>query len=237
MVLFIGIKEIDLIILSYIDDDYFLYKLCRLNSYLETLYESNDLWILKINHLFTNLVITQSEVKKLYFDINKLHFDGHDKLCEYAIKNRYNNILDWIFKYHKDEFKNEDIIIHDIICAACKSGNLDIIKYFIETFGVSEQEIVLECPYDRVFYFTSKNGKCAGVYYDPFIHSGFWSATVNGHTKILDYFEKYGITYNTETHTKQKIYPLPDNNMIDEAYKNGHYNVVNWYEQRGLYTK
>lgn len=230
----IHIPEIDCIILSYIEDDYYLYKLCKLNSYLTSLYENNNLWILKIELLFENLVISQLNAKKIYFDISFLSLRGYakERLCKYAIKNNYVDILDWIFKYHKDKIKDEKLI-NKLFYSSCESGNLRGLIYVIDTFGIPEDELLSKSE-NNISYITSDNNKCGGICNPSDTHDGLIYAIENGHVDIIEYFEKYGMHYIHNT--KMKMFPLVNTRNIglDYSYQKGHYDVINWFDQRGI---
>jgi len=67
------IKEIDIIILSYIDDEYLLYEICKRNKYLKLLYEDNKLWLLKLTYDFKYLFL-------LHISYNKYSSSIYDKI-------------------------------------------------------------------------------------------------------------------------------------------------------------
>lgn len=217
--------DIDCMILSYMDDDYNLYKLCKLNSYLKGVYEDNNLWILKINDIFENLVIPKvNNVKKLYFDIKNT---GIEELYKYAIKNNYSSILDWVIKYHGNTFGNNNkIMIHDFVTIACRYGNLDIIKYIVDTFGCSEENILSRNESFRLYYIISKNKKCVEISTAYTVHN----ILIYGHIHILKYLDEYGVKYYYQEKIKTKI--EPNYESVKKALENGHFESVDWVTSR-----
>jgi len=236
------IREIDILILSYIDDDYLLYKICKLNNYLMSLYNDNSLWMLKINNicmdLHMDLHILEQINDKLYFDIKKFINVDYDKdnkhyydnlsnntenFLNYAIKNNLVSVLDWIIKYKGSclEYNPTDIMIS----IACEHGNITIIDYVIEKFGVPEIEILDKYKNWSVEYkieYLHKNNKCIQFNWDIKFTN----------IEILEYFEEFGVCVDLLTNTTSKIYP--DRESIEHYLEENKYDIVYWCETRGL---
>jgi len=143
---FLGIKDIDII-----------YKICKINSYLTSLYEDNSLWLLRISRIYVDLHILErvKDAREVYFDIRTFTknpytkddgsqyylqiADNIDELLEYSIKSNYLSILEWIIStLNNKEYLN---ILFKIVSKAIHYNNLVIIKYIIENYGVSEEEL------------------------------------------------------------------------------------------------
>lgn len=152
----IGIKEIDVLILSYIEDTYFIYKLSKINLYLKSLYEDNNLWKIKIEQLCPDLKLVDkiNNMKTLYFDVKGFIQDNlpsdykyyHDdrssrfmRFLEYTIKHNYLNIMDWIIEHH--DYVMDFSIIQESITKACEYGNVHVIEYIIEKYGILEDDL------------------------------------------------------------------------------------------------
>ena len=132
-----GIVDIDCLILSHIDEDgFFLHDLCYLNSYLISLYESNDLWTLKIDKLCPGLVIPiSSNVKELYYLIKNCSIDA---LFKHSVKNNYITILDWIIKHYSYDYEK----FFELITVVCRYGNSDTVNYFFKNIlGVPKEQL------------------------------------------------------------------------------------------------
>lgn len=240
-----NIKEIDLVILLYIDNDYQLYQLSKVSKYLEKLYENHKLWSLKIARSFEGLSIISSETKKIYFNINQynikigMHYDeiriNLSKLITYSRKNNIFSILDWLFDYFRSWFDKDDIIGRYTIEEACENNNIDLLEYAIEKFGTSEEEIIkkgsLYC--DHIGYIKLRD-KCLDVNH-TFYSGGakcLYNATINNNIKILNYIEKHGIIYNVSAQNKTILYPCCKS--IDIACQRGHFETVTWCKKRYL---
>lgn len=235
-----NIPEIDILILFYIDDDYQLYEISKMNKYLQSLYENDKLWSLKINQSFEELSII-SNSKNIYFNINQykleqgLHYDGILKnlgsLVKYASNNNVFPLLDWVWDYYRGWFDQDHVLGRLNVEKACKKNNLDLLKYTVDKFGVSEEKIIKE-DYTSLGYIKIKD-KCLDIDY-------FWGsakclhyATINNHIKILNYFEEHGIVFDSLNQIKTPLYP--NSESIEIACKRGHFETVMWCKNGGLY--
>ena len=219
-----NIIEIDIIILSYIDD-YQLYKISRLNNYLKQLYENKALWTLKIGKLFDDLVITEPNPKTIYFNINQYHLNHirYDKmrnnLSVLVIYGRNNNIfslLDWVWDYYGNWFDN--VVGRFTVEHACETNNINLLEYAIDKFGSSEEDMIKRHSLGYI-----KANKCLDVVNYLNEPQCLKNATINGHVKILNYLEKHLKPFYISRES------------IDIACQRGHFETVAWYEKRGLY--
>jgi len=236
-----NIQEIDILILFYIDDDYQLYEISNVNKYLQALYENDKLWSLKINRSFEGLSITSSDIKNIYFNINEykleqgLHYGDIPKnlesLVKYARKNNVFPLLDWVWDYYRSWFSNDNLLGRFTIENACKNNNLDLLKYTVDKFGTSEEKIIEE-GHSCLGYIKIKD-KCLDVNYKWNGTKCLHQATINNHIKILNYFEKHGILYDSKNQSKTPLYPHRES--IEIACKRGHFETVAWCKNHGLY--
>lgn len=249
---FLGIKDIDVIILSYIEDEYFIYKLSLVNSYLKSLYEDNNLWLLKINQLYPSLKIIERiddmretySYLKIYMKEGEYGFiiNGIRSFLIYSIERNYLSMISWGFDYIN--FWKETHILCDFVKFLINNKNINLIDYIIETYGISEEKLIeqhKQCLYEQyntyifknmpyeeymekynVISYLSKNDKCI------LCHKNVESDNIY----ILEYVEKYGIINNLNTNIITKIYP--DKRDIKTYYKRGKYHLVYWCELRGL---
>ncbi len=214
-----NIIEIDIIILSYIDD-YQLYKISKLNKYLKQLYENKALWVLKIGKVFNDLVITEQNAKIIYFNINQYHLNHihYDKMIKnlsaLVIYGRNNNIfslLDWLWDYYGNWFDN--VVGRLTVEHACETNNINLLEYAIDKFG--SEDVIKRHGYINA----NKCLKVADYSDEP---QCVKNAIINGHIKILNYLKKHLTFY-------------PSRESIDIACQRGHFETVAWCEKRGLY--
>jgi len=234
-----NIQEIDIIILFYIDDDYQLYEISKVNKYLQALYENSKLWSLKINRSFEGLLIESSDVKKIYFNINQyslkkgLHHDdirsNLGSLVKYARKNSIFPLLDLLWDYYRGWFSDDYLLGRFTIENACKNNNLDLLEYTVDKFGTSEEKIIEN---GTVGYIKIKD-KCLDVDYGWNGAKCLHNATINNRIKISNYIEKHGIIYDSKNQSKTPLYPHRES--IEIACKRGHFETVTWCKNRGLY--
>ena len=119
------IKEIDIIILSYIEDDNILKEFCNLNNYLLKLYNEDELWRLKIYNEYENFPIPNNvDPQKLYFEFDIKNCDDSN-IIQCAIDN---NCLDILLYF---DVPTTNIYCYGYINAFAK-GYLDIVKYYVE---------------------------------------------------------------------------------------------------------
>jgi len=215
---------------------------------IKLLYEDNKLWLLKLTYDFKYLCMESMEsfnVKKIYFDINQYKITytmNHDdiinnlaELTKYTRKYNIFPILDWLWDYFENWFQNIDILAMITIETACKNNNLDLLKYIINKFGISEEIIINESKtWETNIGYIKFNDKCVNIQYDYYSMTAkcLHLATINNNIEILDFFEKNGSLYNTTTQIKTPLYPYIKS--INIACKRGHFELMTWCRNRGL---